>query len=74
MTACTVNPFLRENWSPTVAEVDARNTRRNWATFAPFILPNKKPPKVTDRDRASIEAAAAAGKVRRVGFDGKDLG
>jgi len=73
MTACTANPFLRENWSPTVAEVDARAAKRSWA-FQPYVPENKTPLPVTDRDRASIEAAVAAGKVRRVGFDGKELG
>ncbi|CAO99334.1 hypothetical protein D9623_33795 (plasmid) [Azospirillum brasilense] len=72
MSACTVNPFIRENWSPTMAEVDARKARARWA-FQPSVPHNKTPLPVTDRDRASIEAAVAAGKVRRVGFDGKEL-
>lgn len=73
--ACTVNPFLPENWSPTVAEVDARPAqpvaRGNWATIHPTVYPNHVAPSVTERDRASI--AAAMHKVRRFDSAGREI-
>lgn len=51
---------------------EVRKKRCGWA-FQPYMPPNKTPLRVTERDRASIEAAVAAGKVRRVGFDGQEI-
>lgn len=73
--ACAVNPFLPENWSPTLAEVDARPAQPvrlgNWATFHPVAYPNHSAPVVTERDRASI--AAAMHKVRRYDTFGREI-
>ncbi|QCG93924.1 hypothetical protein E6C67_08210 [Azospirillum sp. TSA2s] len=70
--ACTANPFLPGNWSPTVAEVDARPKQRgNWATIRPTVYPNHAAPTVTERDRASI--AAAMHKVRRFDSAGREI-
>jgi len=54
----------------TAKEVSKK--RCGWA-FQPYMPPNKTPLRVTERDLASIEAAVAAGKVRRVGFDGREI-
>lgn len=74
-SACTVNPFERENWSPTLAEVDARpaqpTQRGNWATIRPTYHANHPVPAVTERDRASI--AAAMHKVRRFDSAGREI-
>lgn len=73
MGACAVNPFERENWSPTIAEVDARPApqRGNWATIRPTYYANHPVPAVTERDRASI--ANALHKVRRFDSFGREI-
>jgi hypothetical protein len=50
-----------------------RSTKANYATFVPVPPPNKRAPVVTARDRASIDAAVAAGRVRRIDFEGKEI-
>lgn len=73
--ACTVNPFEPGNWSPTLAEVDARSkaavARGNWATIHPTAYPNHTAPVVTERDIASI--AAAMHRVRRYDSLGREI-